>query len=66
MVDREAVRVVKFVKGVTCEDLARRAGVHRITAHRWENNDPRVSSETADKLLHALMETTRTPAAPAE
>ncbi len=65
-VDQQAVKLVRTVRGLTLDDLARKAGVDRATASRWSTGYPHVKPETADRLLHALMETSPMPAVPAK
>ncbi len=55
-VNQQAVRLVRTVRGLTLEDLARKAGCDKATASRWSTNYPHVRRETADRLLRALME----------
>ncbi len=55
-VDQAAVRLVRTVRGLSLEELARKAGTDKSTAHRWSTGQPKVARETADRLLHALME----------
>ncbi len=64
--DRVAIRVVKAVQGISTGDLARRAGVDRATAWRWETGRPNVSQAMARRLQDALLEGNRAQAAPAE
>ncbi len=64
--DTQTIRVVKAMQGVSTGDLAKRAGVRRETVWRWETGQPNVSPQTAERLLHALMDPIRTPAAPAK
>ncbi len=60
-VDTRAVRVVRTLRGLKLEDLARKAGCDQATASRWSTNHPHVRRETADRLLRALMEMEEEP-----
>ncbi len=54
--DATTIRVTKALRRIGTVELARRAGVDRSTAWRWENGRPHVSQETAARLTKALFE----------
>ncbi len=62
--DTTAIRIQRALRDITATELARRAGVSRHTAWRWEHNRPYVSTETAAKLERALFEGNGTGDAP--
>lgn len=62
--DAVTIRVHKALAGVGTVELARRAGVSRYTAWRWEHNRPHVSPEVAERLTRALFQPAGTPADP--
>lgn len=53
--DTTTIRVLKAVNNIGTAELARRAGVQRMTAWRWETGQPNVSAETSEKLMRALL-----------
>ncbi len=64
--DPTTVNVIKAMRGITTEELARRAGVDRATVWRLESGRTRVSDETALRVYRALLDPSPTPAAPAK
>ncbi len=54
--DPVTIRLNKALRGIGTVELARRAGVSRVTAYRWEHGVPYVSQETAARLTRALLE----------
>ncbi len=53
--DALTIRVAKAVQNLSTSELARRAGVERTTAWRWETGKPHVSPEASVKLMRALL-----------
>lgn len=62
--DQQSIRVLKAVKGLGTEDLARNAGVSRYSAWRWESGRHPVGTKVARKLEDALLGRNGTADAP--
>lgn len=54
--DRTAIRVQRALRDMSVTELAKRAGVSRFTAYRWEHGRANVSEATAARLTKALLE----------
>lgn len=51
----KTIRVILAMEEIGTPELARRAGVNRVTAWRWVAGHPDVSRETAERLTRALL-----------
>ncbi len=64
--DATTIRVQKALQDIGTVELARRAGVSRFTAWRWQAGKDNVSPAAASRLQAALFEGAGTQAVPAK
>lgn len=55
--DSGAIRLLKAYRNLGTEELAKRAGVSRYQAWRWERGMAGVSPQTSDRLVRVLLDT---------